>query len=213
MKKFWILFSLFIVPLLFYIFLASGINNFSKLPIVTKNTLDITKFKNNTNNTISLNDKISVICFLGKDLLNHKTNALNLNEKIYKHFYEYNDFQMIAILPNCVKLKVIQLKKELGFSTNLKNWYFLYGEPKDIKSFYKSLKSNSYLDSLSYSPLSFIVDKDRNLRGRIDDKDTKNDTLFGYNASQVSPLHKKMVDDIKIVLAEYRRAVKPKNQK
>ncbi len=213
MKKFWILFSLFIVPLLFYIFLASGINNFSKLPIVTKNVLDISKFKNDKNSTISLNGKISVICFLGKELLNHKTNALNLNEKIYKKFYEYKDFQMIAILPNGVQPKVTQLKKELGFTTNLKNWHFLYGQANDIKTFYNSLKSNSQLDSLSYSPLSFIVDKERNLRGRTDDKDSQNGILYGYNASQVSPLHKKMVDDIKIVLAEYRRAIKTKKQK
>jgi len=213
MKKFWILFSLFIVPLLFYIFLASGINNFSKLPIVTKNVLDISKFKNDKNNIISLNGKISVICFLGKELLNHKTNALNLNEKIYKQFYGYNDFQMIAILPNGVQQKVTQLKKELGFTTNLKNWHFLYGQADDIKIFYNSLKSNTQLDSLSYSPLSFIVDKECNLRGRTDDKDSKNGILYGYNASQVSPLHKKMVDDIKIVLAEYRRAVKRKKKK
>jgi len=213
MKKFWILFSLFIVPLLFYIFLASGINNFSKLPVVTKNVLDISNFKNKNDKVINLKNKITVICFLGKEVLNHKTNALNLNEKIYKHFYQYKDFQMITILPNGTQAKVVQLKKELGFTTNLKDWHFLYGQADAIKFFYNSFKSGTHLDSLSYSPLSFIVDKKLNLRGRTDDKDSKNGILYGYNASQVSPLHKKMVDDIKIVLAEYRRALKIKKQK
>lgn len=213
MKKFWILFSLFIVPLLFYIFLASGINNFSKLPVVTKNVLDISKFKNNSNKVITLNNKITVICFLGKQILNHKVNALNLNEKIYKHFYPYKDFQMVAILPKGMQPKVAQLKKELGFTTNIENWHFVYGKAGDIKTFFNSLKTNTYLDSLSYTPLSFIIDKDRNLRGRKDDNDSRNGILYGYNASQVSPLHKKMVDDIKIVLAEYRRALKNKKQK
>jgi len=213
MKKFWILFSLFIVPLLFYIFLASGINNFEKLPIVTKNISDISNFKNNDNKTFSLNNKVSVLCFFGKDLLYHKTNALNLNEKIYKHFYQYKDFQMIALLPIGTEAKANQLKKELGFTTNLKNWHFLYGKTDDLKIFYNSLNSHTHLDSLSYSPLSFIVDKQLNLRGRTDDEDSKNGILYGYNASHVSPLHKKMIDDIKVVLAEYRRAVKTKKQK
>jgi len=174
---------------------------------------DISNFKNKDNKTFSLNNKISVICFLGKDLLYHKTNALNLNEKIYKHFYQYKDFQMIALLPIGVEAKANQLKKELGFTTNIKFWHFLYGSTDDLKIFYNLLNSNTHLDSLSYSPLSFIVDKQLNLRGRDDDKESQNSILYGYNASYVSPLHKKMVDDIKVLLAEYRRAVKEKKIK
>jgi len=56
--------------------------------------------------------------------------------------------------------------------------------------------------------LSFIVDKNQNLRGRTDDKASKNGLLYGYNASIVSPIHQKMVDDIKVLLAEYRKSKK-----
>ena len=210
MKKFWILSALFILPLVFYLLLSTGMNNFSKLPIITTKVGDITEFKSSENNILSLNKKITVVCFFGKNLLFRKTNALNINEKIYKHFYQYKDFQMIALLPNGVEHEAGQLKKELGFSTNLENWHFLYGTPQALTNFYNSLQTNTQLDTFSYSPLVFIIDTKKNLRGRTDDEDSLNGILYGYDASTVSPIHKKMVDDIKVLLVENRRAVKQK---
>ena len=50
----------------------------------------------------------------------------------------------------------------------------------------------------------------RSLRGRDDDNDSG--TLYGYNSSSVAELTKKMTDDIKIILAEYRLALKKNNK-
>jgi hypothetical protein len=49
------------------------------------------------------------------------------------------------------------------------------------------------------------------LRGRDDDEDVG--TLFGYNASSVAELNNKMTDDVKVILAEYRLALKKNNTK
>jgi len=212
MKKFWILFALFIGPLLFYLFLASGINNFYKLSVITKQVEDVSHFKSEDGTRFSLKNNITVVCFFGKNLLNRKTNALNLNEKIYKRFYQYSDFQMIAVVPNNSEEDVKQLKKELGVTTDLVKWHFLYGSPSEIERFFKSFKTNASLNDSSYSPLAFIIDKSGNLRGRDDDDDSPNGILYGYDASIVSPIHKKMVDDVKVLLAEYRRAVKEKKK-
>ena len=213
MKKFWILLALFIGPLFFYLLLTTGTNNFSKLPIVVKKVNGIEDFRTASNDTLSLHNKITVVAFFGKDLLYRKTNALNINEKIYKHFYQYNDFQMVALLPIGVEADVNQLKKELGFTTNLENWHFLYGTPAALNTFYEALQTPTHLDSLSYSPLVFVIDKARNLRGRLDDDDEPEGILYGYDASTVSPIHKKMVDDIKVLLVEYRRSKKVKRDK
>ena len=59
------------------------------------------------------------------------------------------------------------------------------------------------------SPYVFIIDKNRALRGRTQDKDL--DTLWGVNAQSVAQIHKKMVDDVKVILAEYRLALKKYN--
>ena len=44
-QKYLILSFLFFFPIFIYIFLASGINNFAKLPILTTNVLDIENIK------------------------------------------------------------------------------------------------------------------------------------------------------------------------
>ena len=58
----------------------------------------------------------------------------------------------------------------------------------------------------------FIVDKQRNQRGRIDDRDNnqienKIDPfgLYSYNSIIVSEIKKKMNDDIRILFTEYRQ--------
>jgi hypothetical protein len=82
-KNKWILAILFFGPLAFYLFLLTGTNNFAVLPVLTSNVSDVRNLS--SENSITLNNKISILCFFGSDLLNKKTNALNLNEKIYKH--------------------------------------------------------------------------------------------------------------------------------
>ena len=48
-------------------------------------------------------------------------------------------------------------------------------------------------------------------RGRDDDKDSVDGMLFGYNMQSVGELNDKMKDDVKVVLAEYRLALKKNN--
>ena len=52
----------------------------------------------------------------------------------------------------------------------------------------------------------FIIDRYLNLRGRDDDEDIGK--LYGFNAESVAEINNKMVDDVKIILAEYRLALK-----
>jgi len=48
-----------------------------------------------------------------------------------------------------------------------------------------------------------------NLRGRTEDEEEG--TKFGFNSNSVADLNNKMVDDVKIILAEYRLALKKNN--
>ena len=96
LKKTVVLVVLFIFPLVAYLFFASGVNNFGRLPVLTKNVVDVSSV--NKNHTFK--DRISIVAFLGSEVENQKTIALNLNQKIYKRFYEFNDFQFIILVPN-----------------------------------------------------------------------------------------------------------------
>ena len=48
---------------------------------------------------IGFDNKISVLIFLGNNINDRKGDALNLNQKIYKRFYQFNDFQFVVICP------------------------------------------------------------------------------------------------------------------
>ena len=197
---------LFFGPLLFYLFLLTGTNNFAKLPRLTADVDDVENFS--TNDTVRLKNKISVLCFLGSDLLNHKTNALNLNEKIYKHFYGFKGFQFVVVLPKGSETHAEQLKKELGATYNVDSWHFVFGEGEEIKKMFASLKTSYSLDDQYYSPYAFIIDRELNLRGRDDEEAAEEGLLYGYNAESVATVHQEMVDDVKVVMAEYRLALK-----
>ena len=188
-----------------YLFFASGINNFGKLPILTENISDISNIDTN----VVLQDKITILGFLGTDLENKKGIAFNLNQKIYKRFYEFNDFQFVMLVPKGSESKVEALKSELGTLTDIVKWNFAYGEEEQIRRFFDGLKTDLNLDGNLATPYVFIIDKDRNLRGRTNDEDEG--TKFGFNATSVAELNNKMEDDVKIILAEYRMALKKNN--
>lgn len=204
-KKRIVLFLLFIFPLLFYLVLSSGINNFAKLPIVTKNITDIALIDNSKK--VQFKNNISVVCFLGDDISNIKGGVFNLNQKIYKPFYGFKNFQVIAIYPKDKEAEVQQLKKEVGAFTNMVKWKFVASSEEEIIALYESFNINESLHNLQASK-AFIVDKEVNLRGRTDDKDQKDGLLFGYDMNSVAILKDKMKDDVKVLLAEYRLALK-----
>jgi hypothetical protein len=204
-KKKAILLALFIFPLAFFLLLSTGINNFNKLPVITKNVSEI----NTVDSTkVQLKGKISIVCFLGYDVTNVKGSFFNLNQKIYKPFYGFKDFQIVAVYPKESELVVNKLKSDLGSFTNMAKWNFVAATETQIDTLFASLKTKNTLSPLKYSPKAFIVDKDLNLRGRNNDEDYEDGLLLGYNMESVAELNNKMKDDVKVVLAEYRLALK-----
>ena len=187
-----------------YLFFASGINNFAKLPILEKDVLNVDTFSAKT-----FDNKISILIFLGNNIQKKKGDILNLNQKIYKRFYEFNDFQFIALGPIEIKKQIENLVGQLSTGTNTKmtKWFFLFQDSEDTKNIFKSLRTNLELDEFGGSPYVFIIDKNGYLRGRNDSDGIK----FGYDMRSVAELNNYMVDDIKIILAEYRLALKKNN--
>jgi hypothetical protein len=205
MKKVFVLIILFIFPLVAYLFFASGVNNFGKLPILTENVPDVSRM----DASAKLKGKITILGFLGNNIAERKGNAFNLNQKIYKRFSEFHDFQMLMIVPEASKDQVEPLREELSELSDVHKWNFAYGSETDIRAFFEGLNTDITLDSDLYTPYVFIIDKDQNLRGRKDDEDEG--TKYGFNTTSVAELNNKMEDDVKIILAEYRLALKKNN--
>lgn len=206
-KKYLILSFLFFSPIFIYIFLVSGINNFARLPILTTNVIDIQSINGNLQG-ISLKDNISILGFWGGDVNLRKSEALNLNQKIYRRFFQFQDFQFVFLTTKDQETNINNLKEELtrGVGTDLKKWNFIFTDEKEIQKIYNSLKTDIELSQENSTPYVFIIDRDLNLRGRDDDEDIGK--LYGFNAESVAEINNKMVDDVKIILAEYRLALK-----
>ena len=207
LKKYLILGFLFFFPIFVYVFLSTGINNFAKLPILTQGVMDIESIEGNDAN-ISFKNKISIVAFWGGDVNNKKSEALNLNQKIYRRFNEFQDFQFVLLHNKYDNEAIEDLKSELvsGVGTDLKNWNFIPTTQSNIKMIFDSFKTDIELDQSYSTPYVFIVDRDLSLRGRDDDEDIG--MLYGFNSQSVAEINNKMVDDVKIILAEYRLALK-----
>ena len=211
-QKFLVLGVLFIFPVLIYLFFASGKNSFSTLPILSESVAEITDWNTARGDSIQLKNRITILGFWGRDTDQKKGDALNLNQKIYKRFYEFNDFQFVMVLEEGQQQKVANLQKELteGVGTDLIKWNFIFGDSLQIREFFGSLKTPLKLTEELSHPEVFIIDKEINLRGRDDDEDKT--ILYGFNAQSVAEINNKMVDDVKVILAEYRRALKKYNK-
>ena len=202
MKKYIVLSVLFVLPLVVYLFFASGVNNFAKLPIVTNTVVDVAEYSDE-----QFKDKITILGFLGTDVSQKKGNALNLNQKIYKRFHGFEDFQFLMVQPQGTEEKCQQLVDELSRSTQVDTtgWKFVFLDPVQIQLVFDRLNTPLSLDETLGSPYVFIIDKGVALRGRDD-----NDNV-GYDARSVADIHNNMVDDVKVILAEYRLALKKYN--
>ena len=200
-KKYIVLTILFVLPLVAYLFFASGVNNFAKLPVLKENVLSISDYSK-----VDLNKKISILFFLGSNIQDRQGDALNMNQKIYKRFYDFEDFQFVVICPLESEQLADDLKNklEMGTNTDMRKWNFVFLDPNIIEEVFNSLNTNTNLDQYSGSPYVYIVDKNRSLRGRNDDDGIK----FGYDSRSVADINNFMVDDVKVILAEYRLALK-----
>lgn len=204
MKKNIVLFVLFVLPIVAYLFFASGVNSFTTLPVITSKINDFGNWESLNGKKVSLDKKITVLGFAGSDILSNRGNYFNLNEKIYKRYNGFEDLQFVVLCPLGTKKEAQKIVDALSPFTDVKNWNFVFASKEDIQKFYDQLHLKGKLDENLATSNVFIVDKERNLRGRKDDKEYKE----GYNTFHPSELSNEMLDDFKIILYEYRAALK-----
>ena len=210
-KKFTILGILFLLPITAYLFFSSGVNNFAKLPVLTKGVLEIDQFESENKVKKELQNHLTILCFFGNDLELTQSNAFNLAHKIYKKNYQFKDLQFIILTPRGTETQIQNLKEKLSEIENPENWNFVFGDTTEIQKVFNSLGSNYRLNKNFASNQVFLIDKERNLRGRDDDEDLG--MLYGFDSSNYSEINNKMDDDVRILLAEYRLALKKYNSK
>ena len=206
MKKFFVITVLFALPLVAYLFFASGVNHFARLPVLTADIYPLQEFDTAEGNSLSFEDHITILGFPGREPEDFLTGAFHLADKIYKPYHEFKDFRFVFVVPEGSEEEAALLKEKLSKVTNLKKWNFVTGSEEEVKQLFRSLDSDLALDENLSSPNVFIIDKNGKLRGRQSDED--GEELYGYNAESLSVVKDKMDDDVKVILAEYRLELK-----
>lgn len=211
MRKVFVLIVLFALPVTIYIIFGTAVHHFVHLPILTEKIDNIDQFQvAREQEDIQFEDFVSVLCFYGSDIKSLRGNAYNLHEKIYKKNYIYKDFQMIIVAEEGSEEDVESLLNELHDFTgvNLFKWKFIYGNPEQIRDLFNSLQSDITLNDRNATPYAFVIDKERNLRGRKKNAKDTDKTLYGYETNSIAALNNTMVDDVSVLLAEYRFKMK-----
>ncbi|MTG96833.1 hypothetical protein GJV76_01520 [Myroides sp. BIT-d1] len=197
------------MPICAYLFFATGVNQFERLPVISEGVNEFPKGESFLGGQPTLEGKITVLGFPGAHLFKDRGDAFNLNQKIYNKYREFDDFQLVMVLPIGSEEQAQQVVDELSPISDMSNWNYLFVEPEDLKTFFNSLGTVGKLDDDLASTNVYLIDKDRNLRGRKGkSKGGKFEYKEGYSTISAAELHNDMMDDVKVLLAEYRLALK-----
>lgn len=212
LKKNAILGTLFFLPVIFLLFLFPAKHNYNAMDVIHEGVIELEDFSSDNSEKVTLQNNITILNFPGKKPMDKSVGVLNLSQMIYGKFKGFKKFQIVSLVPNGLESEVEKLKNEIGKYEDLKYWKFVYGHPLDIQKVYASLGEMSTLnDNLSTNKV-YVVDKERNLRGRLDDrtdkeieKNLKSYNLTGYDCVSVDVLKNKMSDDLRVLFTEYRQ--------
>ena len=207
MKKNIVLFVLFVLPIVAYLFFASGVNSYTKLPVLTPKTADFGNWESLNGKKVSLDSKVTILGFGGTKLLNNRGNLYNLNQKVYQRYHGFKDLQFVYLCPLGTEKDAERIVKALGTYTEVNQWQFVFATPEAIAAYHNQLHLVDKLDANLGTSMIYILDKERNLRGRKD----RNDYKEGYDTFHPSELSNEMLDDFKVILYEYRAALKKNN--
>ncbi len=207
MKKNIVLFVLFVLPIVAYLFFASGVNSYTKLPVLTSKTADFGNWESLSGMKVSLDSKVTILGFGGTELLKNRGNLYNLNQKVYQRYHGFKDLQFVYLCPIGTEKDAERIVKALGTFTEVNQWQFVFTTPEAIAAYHKQLHLVDKLDANLGTSMIYILDKERNLRGRKD----RNDYKEGYDTFHPSELSNEMLDDFKVILYEYRAALKKNN--
>ena len=214
MKNKLVLILLFVLPIAIYLLFSTATHNSLFLPTISKANAEIPSHWQGLNQEkISMKDKITVLGFVGTNVMENRGNFFNLNQKIYNKYKGFKDFQMVMVVPAGNETKAQQIIDELGPITGeMTGWKFVFAAPEEIQTFYDSYKLVGKLDTNLGTPDVIIVDKELNHRGRKGkNKKGKEEYKESYNTISAADLHNEMTDDVKIILREYRLALKKNN--
>lgn len=211
MKNKLILGLLFVLPIATYLIFASAKHNSLFLPILFEYQQDLPQnWQTSSGESVQLENKITILGFTGFDIAKNKGNLFNLNQKIYNKYAGFTDFQVVMVAPKGTETDIAAIfEKFKTVSEDLSGWKVVFADPEEIKTYFETLQLIGDLGEDYGTPSVVIIDKNINLRGRKGkNKLGEDEYKDSYNTISAAELHNDMTDDVKILLREYRLALK-----
>lgn len=220
LKKIIPLFLLLVLPALMYFYVTRGYNNFIKLEIVGHNNYSIDDFSfiNQDNDTIKKKDFLESIYVTNFFFTSCPSICPVMTKNmsyLQKQLKVYPDIKFLShtVDPNNdtpERLKnYVKLMKQKNISIDLSNWDFVTGEKDNLYRAAANYFVNVSSDSLApggflHSEYFVLVDKEGRIRSGIDKHGNPVGVYDGTNEGQI----KDLVNDIKVLMAEYKRPTK-----
>jgi hypothetical protein len=211
MKNKLILGLLFVLPIATYLIFASAKHNSLFLPILFEYQQDLPQnWQTSSGESVQLENKITILGFTGFDIAKNKGNLFNLNQKIYNKYAGFTDFQVVMVAPKGTETDIAAIfEKFKTVSEDLSGWKVVFADREEIKTYFETLQLIGNLGEDYGTPSVVIIDKNINLRGRKGkNKLGEDEYKDSYNTISAAELHNDMTDDVKILLREYRLALK-----
>ncbi|WP_299522790.1 hypothetical protein [Winogradskyella sp.] len=207
-KRNLVLSILFFLPVAFIVVMMLSKDNYNPLDVVNESVSELPVNKDK----IQLKGHLTVLSFWGENPMEHSIAALNLKELVYDKNKGFKTFQVVVMLPYSAKNEAEELLKEIKSYEDLRFWHLLYADESEIKRVFSTLRSESKLDRSLANNSAYIIDRDMNQRGRLDDRTEKEIEngepvygLYDYDCIEVAELKNKMAaEDMRVLFKEYR---------
>ena len=212
-----------ILPTAIYVFLTYGKHNFTHLPYVgpqtdsTYHSIPDFYFVNQFSDTVSQSDYEGNIYLANFVFTTCPTicPVMTYNmRRIQQKMALYPNFKILShsVFPEYDTPEVL-LQYANDMEADLSNWNFVTGDRNEIYSIASSYFVNVMEDSAAaggflHSEYFVLVDKEGRIRAREDDNGNNIGVYDGTSDYEVNLL----IDDIKVLMAEYNLAKKDKNE-
>lgn len=217
-----ILFLLLVLPPMVYFYVTRGFNTFIKLEVIGVEGHQIADFSFiNQNNEVVVNDSLKGNIYVANFFFTTCPTICPVMTKNMAYVQgKLSVYPNIKFLSHTVDplndtpermLSYIEKLKGKNVNISLDNWDFVTGSKEELYAIAQSYFVNVSADSLApggflHSEYFVLIDKEGRIRSGIDKQKNVVGVYDGTNDAQM----KDLVNDVKVLMAEYKRPTKDK---
>jgi len=220
LEKITLLFLLLVLPAIMYFYLTRGYNNFIKLEVIGEvdYSIDDFSFINQDNDTITKDSLLGSIYVANFFFTSCPSICPTMTRNMSYLQDKLSVYPNIRFLSHTVDpdndtpeklIKYVDLMQQKNISIDLSNWDFVTGDKDKLYQSAANYFVNASVDSLApggflHSEYFVLIDKQARVRSGIDINGNIVGAYDGTNEVQM----KDLINDINVLMAEYKRPLK-----